>query len=222
MLRRLEGSYASTRDLTVEGNLKISGVPATIWFDAFVRARDSMKILLTGPFSIPVGAMSATPGSFLFFNPDAGEAIEGRPDRETFQKLMLVALDYNEMISLLRGEIPHIPAANEYTATEDDGDIRFVVEAAGRREEFVVDPELPAVESYRRSLVRPDTTLVELDITYQNFTTVGERRFARNVLVDVAGGAQRIRVTVDKVTPSIDAEQSLMITIPGGIPRRRI
>jgi hypothetical protein len=222
LLRRLEAGYASTRDLTVEGNLKISGVPATVWFDAYVKSRDSMKIILTGPFSIPVGAMSATSSSFVFFNPDAGEALDGRPDRETFQKLMLVALDYNEMISLLRGEIPHIPAASEYTAAAEDGDIRFVIDSLGLREEFVVDPDLPAITSYRRSRVRPDTTLVELDITYQNFTTVGDRRFPRNVVVDVADGTQRIRVTVEKVTPEIDAEQSLMITIPGGIPRRRI
>jgi hypothetical protein len=222
LLRRLEAGYASTPELTVEGNLKISGVPATVWFDAYVRGRDSMKVILTGPFSIPVGAMSATPSSFLFFNPDAGEALDGRPDRETFQKLMLVALDYNEMISLLRGEIPRIPAAGEYTTAMEDGDIRFVIDSLGLREEFVVDPDIAAITSYRRTRVRPDTSLVELDIAYQNFTTVGERRFPRNVMVDVADGTQRIRVTVEKVTPEIDPGQSLLITIPGGIPRRRI
>jgi hypothetical protein len=222
VLRRLEASYASTPDLTVEGNLKITGVPATVWFDAYVRGRDSMKIVLNGPFGIPVGAMGATPESFLFFNPEMGEAIEGAPDRETFQKLILVGLDYEEMISLLRGEIPRIPRKGEYTVSEEDGDLRFVVESAGRREEFLVDPSGPDVESYRRSLVRPDTTIVEIDIQYTTFFTVAERRFPRNVTVDVAGGAQRIRVAVEKVNPSIDAEESLAITIPGGVPRRRI
>ena len=71
-------------------------------------------------------------------------------------------------------------------------------------------------------MVRPDTTIVELDILYETMFSVGARRLPRNVTVDVAGGAQRIRVAVEKVAPSIDAEESLMITIPGGIPRRRI
>ena len=140
VLRMLEASYASTQDLTVEGNLKISGVPVTVWFDAFVRSRDSMKIVLTGPFGMSVGAMSATPEYFLFFNPELGEAVEGRPDRQTFQQLILIGLDYNEMISLLRGEIPRVPAAGEYTAAVEEDGIRYIVERAGQREEFLVDP----------------------------------------------------------------------------------
>ena len=102
--------------LTLRGNMMVTGAPVTIIFDALVRSRDSLRIDLTGPFDIPVGALSATPANFLFFNAQEAEAIEGSPDRETFAKLMQLDLEYDEMVSMLRGELPRFPAAGSYKA----------------------------------------------------------------------------------------------------------
>lgn len=221
-LRTLERSYASTPNLTLEGQLQISGVPATIWFDALVKAHDSMKIVLTGPFSMPVGAMSASRSSFLFFNPQTSEVLEGRPDRETFRKLILVGLDYNEMVALLRGEVPTIPAPGAYSVTIGDDGFLYQTSSAGMRERFLLDPDDGTVTHYERARVIGDSAATELMIDYSLFTTLGGRKFPKKATVDITEGPQRIRVTVDKMKDSVDPNDSYQIDVPPEIPRKRI
>src|SRR5687768_6563949 len=69
-LRAIATGYRSTPDMTIEGTVKVSGIPATVWFDAVIRERDSMKITLVGPFGMALGAMSATRSEFEFYKAD--------------------------------------------------------------------------------------------------------------------------------------------------------
>lgn len=222
LLREVAAGYQSIPALSINGTMKATGQPVTVWIDAIIRRRDSLKIVLNGPFGIPIGAMSATSSNFLFFNTQEGEVVEGTPDRRTFSQLLMVELDYQEMVSLLRGELPRIPAEGSYTATENDGLLSFVVNGPDMREEFTIDPDDRTVRSYGRWIVRPDTTLPELAISYDNFTKLGDRRFPRRAVVDVQGGAQRISITIDKLAADIPAGRSFALDVPAGIPRRRL
>lgn len=221
-LRALERSYASTPNLTLEGTLQISGVPATVWFDALVKEHDSMKIVLTGPFSMPVGAMSASRDHFIFFNPQASEVLEGRPDRETFRKLILVGLDYSEMVALLRGEIPTIPAAGAYAFAASEDGFDYVVDAPGARERFTLDPNKNQVLHYERARKVGDSAVTEITIDYSLYTSLGARQFPRKATVNITEGEQRIRVSVDKMKDQVEAGASYQIDIPPGMPRKRI
>src|SRR3954470_12434420 len=75
LLAQLRQSYATTPMLSLNGDMKISGAGVTVWYDALVRGRDSLRINLVGPFGVPVGALSATPDQFLFFNAQEGVAM---------------------------------------------------------------------------------------------------------------------------------------------------
>lgn len=221
-LGELRQSYQSTPSLSISGTLKATGQPITIWLDAIIRRRDSLKILLTGPFGISIGAMSATDSRFLFFNTAAAEAMEGVPDRETFSQILMVDLDYQEMISLLRGEVPHIPSAGSYTLHTDGDLLTYRVEGEGMREEFSLDSSDLSIRSYNRWTVRPDTVLPEIAIAYSSFTNLDGRRFPRQAMVDVRGGAQRIQISLDKISDVIAADRTFAIDIPAGIPRKKI
>jgi hypothetical protein len=219
LLRAVESGYRSTPDMALEGTVRVSGVPATIWVDGLMRGRDSMKITLTGPFAIPLGAMSATRTAFEFYKADEDIILYGTPDRRTFEKLLMIPLDYDELISLLRGEIPRVPQAGEYQVRADGELLHFTVRFGDRVEEIAVDQPLKAVRSYRRLRLEPDTLLPELEVTYSGFASFGGRQLARRAAVDVAGGAQRINVTIDRVEATIPDDASLALDMPAGVER---
>ncbi len=221
LLARLRQSYTAIPDLSVNGTLKISGT--TIWFDAIVRAHDSMKVNLIGPFGVPLGALSATQEEFLFLNAQEGEALEGRPDRETFSKLMMIQLDYSEMVAMLRGELPRFPDPGTYTAVLDDNEIHYEARSAGTLERFTIDADDVTLLTYSRSAIAGSTTSEELAITYRDYTlSSGGRSFPRRGLVDIGGGQQRLTITIDRVRDRIDADRSCRLDLPPGIERRRL
>jgi hypothetical protein len=228
VLRELQKSYEATPNMSIEGEMKISGVPATVWFDAFIKRTDSMKILLTLPFGLPGGGMSATPEHFVFYHAQEGVAVEGHPDRETFAKLLQVGLNYDELMALLRGEVPALPKPGGYSATEQDGYIIYNVVTGPITEELIVDPTLPVVKTYiRRRNNNPnisDTTgrVTELGINYDNFKLLGSRRFAYRAMVTVKDWEQTINVKITKASDKLPDGESLALHVPQGVERRRL
>ncbi len=222
LLERLRDSYSSTPSLNILGKMKVSGVPATVWFDALARSRDSLKIGLTGPFSIPVGALSATRESFLFYNAQEGTAYEGRPDRETFAKLMMIDLDYEQMVSMIRGELPHIPNDGEFQADMVSGNMRYTMIHGGAKESFTIDPANLAAVDFRRWRTEGERDVVELSMRFSDYIRVGGRTVPRKGIVEVNNGTQTVTIDVDKAYDTIDSDRSMIVDLPPGTPRKRI
>jgi hypothetical protein len=223
-LRSIETGYASTPDMSLEGTVRVSGIGATVWVDALVRGHDSLKITLTGPFAIPFGALSATRSRFEFYKADEDIVLVGAPDRRTFEKLLMIPLEYDELVALLRGEVPHVPAPGEYEAQAREGSLVYTTHRGERDEErieeIVVDPTRQAVTAYRRFRRNGDTTAEELSITYSSFAPFGSRQLARRAAVDIAGGAQHIAVSLDRFDARLAEDASLALDVPEGTERR--
>jgi hypothetical protein len=221
LLARLRSSYAATPNISVNGDLKVSG--ATVWYDAIVRGRDSMKITLIGPFGVPLGALSATRDEFLFLNAQEGEALEGRPDRETFGKLLMLELEYDEMVSMLRGELPRFPEPGSYTASLEDDVMHYQVKTPGTLERFSIDAGDATLVAYSRALTVGGNSTEEFSITYKDYNlSLGDRPFPKRGVVDIAGGEQRIMINVEHVRDRIDPDRSCALDLPPGIERRRL
>lgn len=221
-LRALDAGYGSTPDMALEGTVRISGMGVTVWVDALSRSRDSLKITLVGPFAIPFGAMSATRESFEFYKADEDIVIIGTPDRGTFEKLLMIPLEYDELVALLRGEIPRVPQPGEYDVRSDGDALLFTVRRPDHLEEIVVDPVLVVVRSYSRSRVDGDSTVRELTIAYSQFAPFGGRQLARRAAVEIGGGTQRMSVTIDEVDATIPDDTSLALDIDPSVERRRL
>ncbi len=222
LLMRLRASYETTPTLAINGEMKIAGMGITIWYDALVKSRDSLRVNLIGPFGVPVGALAATRGAFVFFNAQEGEAIEGKPDGETFSKLMQLELDYDQMVAMFRGELPRFPERGTYEyATNSDG-VRYTVRSAIGREQFVIDPADATVLSYVRYPAVGDTTTEDFAITYKDFRTVGGRKFPHRASVSIANGDRKVSITVDKARESAPEGKYCTVQLPAGVPRRRM
>lgn len=222
LLAKLRESYQSTPNLTMKGTMKISGIPATVWYDAVVKRRDSLKITMNGPFGIPVGALGATPDGFLFFNAQSGEALEGRGDRETFRKMLQVGLSYDEIVSLMRGELPAIPTEGTYTASADGDNVTFTVSGDGYRETFTVNQQSLEVLDYARHRTSGETATEEISITYKNFVLVASRRVAKRAQVSLSGGEQTMQVNIEEIRDSIPSDRFCALQIPAGVTRKKV
>lgn len=220
-LRTIEAGYRATPDMAIEGSVKVSGLGVTVWVDALVRARDSMKITLTGPFAMPLGAMSATREAFEFYKADEDIVLLGTPDRATFGKLLMLPLDYDELVALLRGEIPRVPGPDEYEVRAEGGLLYFTVRRPAQLEHLIVDPASAIVTGYTRSRIVDGAAVPELSITYSQFATFGGRQLARRASVEINGGTQRLSVSIDEVDATIPADASLALDIDPGVERQR-
>ncbi len=222
LLARLRSQYASTPLLSMNGTMKVSNIPATIWYDALVARRDSMRVNLTGPFGIPVGAMVATPENFLFFNAQEGEAVEGRPDRETFSELMMIDMEYQEMASMLRGELPRFPEDDAYSTSRNGSLVTYLVKRARTSEVYTIDSSNLQLLSYSRSRGQGSDSVTEISISYKDYIKLGGRSFPRKATVEINNAEQRITVVVDKIKDSIDKQKSFALDLPPGTSRKRL
>ncbi len=222
LLHEVTAGYATTPMLTINGTLTASGVPTKIWFDAYVRAHDSVKTILTGPFGMPVGAMSATPQTFEFFSPQDNTVFEGTPDHDTFRKVMMVNVGYDELVALFRGELPSVPERGEYRTESSDDGLRYMVDKGGRTETFTIDPARKSVVRFVRMRISGADTVQELSIEYANFRMAGERMFPHSAVVNIDDAAQTLWISVDKVDTTIDTSKSFALDVPAGVERRHI
>lgn len=222
LLARLRASYETTPTLALNGDMKISGLGITIWYDALVRSRDSLRVMLNGPFGIPVGALGATRSEFIFFNAQEGEIVEGAPDSETFGKLVQMELNYDQMSAMFRGELPRFPEAGTYSTRSVDGLTEYTVRTPTIREIFLVSPADLEVRNYTRYRATGDTAAEEIAIVYKDYRAVGGRRFPHKASVSIAGGERKVSITVEKVRGEIGADRSCALELPDGLPRRRL
>lgn len=229
VLSRVEKSYKSTPNMTMKGTMKISGVRATIWFETYAKQYDSLKMVLTGPFGISVGALGSTPAHFTFLELFQDNiAYEGRPDRETFTKAMQLGLGYREIVALMRCEVPHIPTASDMNAgtltIRDEGNlIHYTIPQGDVTETFTVDPKKLVITAYTLKRTYGAEEVTELDVTYKDFYIKTQGRyFPQEATAVLNDGQQTLRISVDQVKSSIEGETTLAVEVPAGMERRTL
>ncbi|MCB0713996.1 MAG: DUF4292 domain-containing protein [Ignavibacteriae bacterium] len=228
ILSKIEASYRTTSDLTLKGTMKISVAPVTIWYEAAVKEHDSLKIVMNGPFGIAVGALAATPEHFTFLNFQDGIAYEGKPDRQTLERASTLKLNYQEIVSLMRCEVPHIPTKDEMEegkmeVEQKDGRITYTIPQEGITESFTVDPDNLVILEYKQTRKVNGKEVTDLLVTYNKFFhKVGSRKFPEEAKMEVNGGEMKMTVTFEKVKGEIPADERLAINIPAGMDRESL
>ncbi len=229
ILQKIRASYDGTPDLTLEGTMKASGVPATINFDAWVKRYDSLRMTMTGPFGMAVGGLAATERELIFVSAFEGKVYTGKPDRSTLEKAARLSLDYRELVALMRAEIPRFPekgalARGDVVADQKNGTLTYTVRRGDSVEQFEIDPEKLVILNYAQQIERegrePDL-LVE--VTYDKFfTKVDDRYFPESAVMSVDNGGMVVRVTIDRVRSGVPAETKMTIDIPKSMEIERL
>lgn len=229
ILQKIRASYASTPDLTIEGSMKASGLPATLHFDAYSREYDSLKMTLTGPFGVAVGGLAATEEKFTFVSAFEGIVYTGTPDRETFARAARLSLNYRELVALMRAEIPRFPergalARGEIEANQEDGELTYTVRMGDTVEQYIIDPEMLVILEYSQVLESDETKPEEIvRVKYDKFfIKVDDRYFPEEAVMTVDNGGMRVSVTIDRAKSGIPEGTSLSIDIPPGMDVREL
>jgi len=227
-LTRIDAKFRSTPDLTLEGSMNVSNLGVTIWFDTYVRGHDSIQMILNGPFGVAVGSLYANPDSLLFLNFQEGIAYEGIPDRATMQKAARLGLNYEEIVSLMRCEVPHIPDPASadtlhVTSEQDDGKIRYTFEDGAVAEVFEVDPQELVLISYTRYSIHAGERYEKMAVRYSDFfLSAGSRTFPETASLSIDGGALKLTVTIEKIVDEVPSSRRFALTVPGSMSRKRL
>jgi hypothetical protein len=228
VLQRINATFRSTPDLTIDGSMQVSKLGITIWFDTYVRGHDSIQMILNGPFGIAVGSLYAKPDELLFLNFQEGIAYEGTPNRETMRKATRLGLSYDEIVALMRCEVPHIPDramldSTRFASEQNDGTITYTFERSGVTEVFVVDPERLVLTDYKRIVIRAGKEYEEMSVRYADFyNSAGGRKFPETADLSVDGGALKLSVTIESVKDEVPASRTFALTVPGSMSRQRL
>lgn len=68
--------------------------------------KDSLLMNIFGPFSIHVAKLFSSEKEFIFYNIFQNELISGEPSKENFLRATNMNLSFNELIHLIRNEVP--------------------------------------------------------------------------------------------------------------------
>jgi hypothetical protein len=92
----VEADVVATIDqTTLQGSAKIS-----------LFERDSIAMSATGPFGIPVSKMWASPKYMMYWDMMQSQAYEGNPENPKMKEQLPIPISANEIVSLLRAELP--------------------------------------------------------------------------------------------------------------------
>jgi hypothetical protein len=190
-----------TPNLSIEGSMRVTGIPIGISFEAVIKRKDSLKLILTGPFGISVGALSATPDHFIFYNARQDEVIEGTPNKETFKKLIQIDMDYYDIVSLLRGELSKQPVIGNFTVQEFKDSLCFKTTLIPK-EEYTILQNQNSLQNYTRY---SDLKNKEITVKYSDFKSLNDKRlFAMKSDAQIFSSNQNLRLSVDEVKDEIE------------------
>jgi uncharacterized protein DUF4292 len=123
---------------------------------------DSLSMMITGPFSIPVGKLYANKDHFVFYNALQNEVLEGKPTAANLERAIFLPLDFKDLIKLLRAEPTQTP--KDYTKIKSDKEEYLAMSAAvdDEKDEIVyLDP----TKKYLKILnwIKEDKKLIEVE-----------------------------------------------------------
>lgn len=106
----VEADVVATIDqTTLQGSAKIS-----------LLEKDSIAMSATGPFGIPVSKMWASPKYMMYWDMMQSQAYEGNPENPKMKEQLPIPISANEIVSLLRAELPFTSDSYKLVKTDND------------------------------------------------------------------------------------------------------
>ncbi len=227
VLAKVSESYESVPKMTLRGELQSNAIPVTITFDAWVDRRDALKMILTAPFGMNAGALVATPERFTVVSTIEGIVYRGKPDRATFGRAARLAVSWNELVALLRAEIPRIPTAEDLasgrvTTEQDGGDLHIIERSGDTITTIVVDADDYRVSRYEqhREVDGADPEKL-IEVSYKTWAyDLGGRDYPEKASLRINDGETWIKVTIDRAKAGIPDDVSMGLEVPDDFDAR--
>lgn len=205
---KIEASF----DININDNEQSAGVEINL------KRNEEIGMNIFGPFGIEVARLYANSEKMLFYNMFEGSAFQGIPSAENMEKMTNISISINDLISIMRSEIPSEKGHYALTS-EKDGDKVFTKILEDELGSAVVNIDKFGV--MRKYQQIDENALVTMEVEFKNYKEINGFKLAHLINVKFPHLAGSINVEVEKYTPNLELGD-LNLKIPNSIKIKEI
>ncbi|MDC1067732.1 DUF4292 domain-containing protein [Candidatus Kapabacteria bacterium] len=183
-----------------------------------VAGRDSIKMQVYGPFGIEVARIFSSKENFIAYNVLGGEAFKGKPSPDALAKAININLNFDDLISFTRSEIPGNPNTYKYEKELDGG---LSLYRSKQKKNFVEFATLnPNGDLAQYQQINSDGETL-INVFFNDYQLQGDYNLAKEVVIKLPNNESEITIISDKYTfpEGID---DMSISIPSKIQIREL
>lgn len=181
---------------------------------------DSLLLTMNGPFGILVGKVSASRDYMVYFDVLRSEIVEGNPQSEAMQNKLPIPLSYDDLIHLMRCEVPFQP--NLYRLSKADEQNQSQLFSYSEDERFVDFVKVSTKDSTLMTYQRKSRTgEVLFNVNYKEFTLKNGVRYPLSIALQFPKRNALATFTVTDVTINPEGEK-YWFSLPKGVKRTKL
>lgn len=204
--------------MTVSGTVAVTGTPqqlGRIPFTAVVAGRDSLQITMH-PLGMTAAKLYATRDTFLFVDYLQQTVMAGNPSSPDLVRSLPFPLTVVDLFALIRGEVPGSGTAFVEVTVKPDGGVLYGAPYRDGMLFAMIDTSARTLRQFQRK--RQDG-VIELNVTYDDFSTYGGTAVAKAVDVTVDDRKQTMSFRLSKISVDAPLPARLGFDAPAGFTR---
>ncbi|OGV21629.1 MAG: hypothetical protein A2475_13975 [Ignavibacteria bacterium RIFOXYC2_FULL_35_21] len=186
-----------------------------------LNGKDSLSLIIKGPFEIPIGKLYADPKYFVYYDAFNNQILEGKPTAKNLKRATMVPLSFDEFIRLLRCETPSEPDdfTRDETYKNNDGLLYKNTSNKDYIEYALYSSENNNLIRYQRKLM---TGQLILDLVYKDYETFDGFQLAKYMIFNFPEIDTKVDLQINKYEINKDINKTLRFNLPEGIKVYRI
>ncbi len=181
-----------------------------------LNAYDSLSLMITGPFEIPIGKLYSDAQYFVYYDAFNNQILEGKPTAMNLKRAAMVPLSFYEFIRLLRCETPSEPSdfTLDETYKNDDG----LLFKNSSNKDYI---EYALYSSFDNNLIRYQRKLrtgrLILDLVYKDYVNTDGFQLAKYMIFNFPEIDTKVDLQINKYKINMDFNKLLRFSLPEGI-----
>lgn len=209
------------KQLEINGKVvsSVDGAKQSAATTILVRERDSIGMTIFGPFGILVGQLMATNSNFTFYNAFGNEVIEGDPSSANINSVTGMPISFDDIMTLLRGEVPFGSKGYEKVKTMESGEILYLYKDQQLTHFVTISQNSNNISQYQRKT--NDGELL-FHIRYGNYKTINNVSISTESTLQIPSMKTSISFVADEVFVNEPFQSKLSFSIPSGVKRKKL
>jgi hypothetical protein len=177
---------------------------------------DSLSMVVRGPLGITVGKLYADPQYFLFYDAFGNQVLEGAPRAESIAKATQLQLSYDDILHLMRGEIPGEPKNFSFNSYNPDSSLIVYAFKKDTTTDYAIISEADGLlKQYQR---KSKSGQIIMNVFYQDFA--GEvYPFAQKIVYSFPQQNNTLTFDVNSLKVNEPLLKAFRFNVPDGIKR---
>lgn len=207
--------------LEIDGSLDVDSpqLSSSADFVCSILRHDSVSVNIKGPFGIQVGKMFSSPEHFVFFNTLENVVYEGAPTSSAFSASFQSPLNYNELTSFMRYELPFPSEEFSFSKALPTGQNLFSRKLNDSLLDFAVfESGDSTLATYQRK--RKDGAIV-FNAVFEKPTTIAGTQMSKKMTFAFPDQKTSVGFNFKNVRTEKEQLKQFSFTPPSNTPRRK-